>query len=30
MSYPTVAADAGVLIIDDLRRQPFGAAEASR
>jgi hypothetical protein len=30
MSYPTAAADAGVPIADDLRRQPVGAAEPSQ
>jgi hypothetical protein len=30
MSYPTAAADAGVLIVDDLRRQLAGAAEPSQ
>jgi hypothetical protein len=30
MPYPTAAAEAGVLIVDDLRRQPVGAAEPPR
>jgi hypothetical protein len=30
MSYATAAADVGVLIVDDLRRQLPGAAEPSR